>query len=239
MEHADGKKVVIAVPCMDDVKAFFAHDLAQLMWYTSRAVTNPFGPLEAVGLLTQAGTYAHAARQKLYEAARDLGDFDYILFLDSDMRFPQDALERLLKHDVDMVGVNYSARVMPPRPIAIKSRSGDGALLHTLDDSTGLEDVDAMGFGCVLIRREVFNELEELWPNSFHWDFDTEYRKGERVLVGEDVFFCNRVREAGFTMWIDHDLSKDVRHLGQYEYSLDLVNNFIGTVDRLREKADV
>jgi hypothetical protein len=35
----------------------------------------------------------------------------------------------------------------------------------------------------------------------------------------EDVFFCRKAREAGFDIVIDHDLSKQCAHLGDWEFT--------------------
>jgi hypothetical protein len=36
--------------------------------------------------------------------------------------------------------------------------------------------------------------------------------------VGEDVYFCNLARAAGHKVYIDHDISKDVVHMGGFEF---------------------
>ncbi len=44
--------------------------------------------------------------------------------------------------------------------------------------------------------------------------------------IGEDLYFCQKARDAGFVVWIDHDVSQLVRHQGTVELgvaSLDVV----------------
>jgi ABC-type polar amino acid transport system ATPase subunit len=43
---------------------------------------------------------------------------DYMLFLDSDMRFPKNIANRLITHDKDIVACNYSTRRLPAKPVA-------------------------------------------------------------------------------------------------------------------------
>ena len=41
--------------------------------------------------------------------------------------------------------------------------------------------------------------------------------EGEKIL-GEDYYFCERAREAGFEIWCDGDLSRELAHIGQKAY---------------------
>jgi hypothetical protein len=36
--------------------------------------------------------------------------------------------------------------------------------------------------------------------------------------VGEDIVFCRALRAAGHTIYCDHDLSKEIGHIGQHTY---------------------
>jgi hypothetical protein len=36
---------------------------------------------------------------------------------------------------------------------------------------------------------------------------------------GEDYAFFEKARRAGFDFWLDHDLSKEVRHMGSFGFS--------------------
>lgn len=216
-----GINVVVAVPCMTQLESWFAYDLAQLMAFTSAHFLGQ-GQIANLGLIMTAGTYVHSARQNLTTEAL-AGGADYILFLDSDMRFPKDALIRLLGHQEAMVGCNYIKRSFPPRFVGIKStgsleEGGSGLLMLTMEDSTGLEDCDALGFGVMLVHKSVFEALPDPREHGPWWFFR---HVGEGKQEGEDVYFCRLVREAGFTIACDHDLSKYVKHLGQEQYGLE------------------
>jgi hypothetical protein len=43
---------------------------------------------------------------------------------------------------------------------------------------------------------------------------------------------CETLREKGFKIYVDHDLSKEVGHLGLYEYT----HNVVGTLMTAEEK---
>lgn len=206
-------KIVILVPSHDLCPVTFAADLAQMYMTTAQALQEGVN----LGLFVLPGTYIHSARQSLLEGAIAEGA-THVLFLDSDMRIPPDALINLLAHNKQMVGINYSQRFSPPDFVAIKKADYEGSKsekLVTDDESTGLEEVDAIGFGCVLIRCDALQSL----PKKDPWFFFEWSSKHRRQQVGEDVWFCRLVKKVGVTIYVDHDLSKRCRHIGSFEYT--------------------
>ena len=107
-------KIHILVPSHDMVHAVFASDLAKLVLHTARA----FEKTEIV-VTFKSGPYITTTRQELLKEAIK-NEADFVLWLDSDMRFPKDTFHRLWDHDVAMVGVNGMRRAFPTWPTAIK-----------------------------------------------------------------------------------------------------------------------
>lgn len=217
---ADGKyHIAICIPTHESVPYQFAIALANMLGYTIHAIG------DQVNITTHvvAGTYIHRARQQLLDEISETGAH-YILWLDTDHTFPKDLMIRLLSHDVEMVGINYCTRGVPPRYVAVKRTAcenrdkGGGKLCPTREDSEGLEEVEAIGFGAVLMKMSIIPTL----PQDDTLDFFFAY-EGDGMHVGEDVYFCKRVREAGWKVMIDHDLSKLCTHVGQIEYRLNHV----------------
>jgi hypothetical protein len=209
-------KISIALPSHENVPVRFAYDLASLYAVTVGTVPEDW----QIGLTLKSGTYVHAARQELAESALAQG-ITHMMWVDSDMSFPRDGLLRLLAHNKDIVGCNYSTRGLPASPVAIKEAGNDekiGRKLQTTPESTGIEEVDAIGFGFVLMKTRVLAAL----PKGKPW-FWFEYLPKRKQMIGEDVYFCNLARKAGFKIYVDHDLSKSVNHLGQFEYALNLI----------------
>lgn len=204
-------KIAIAIPTHDMVPALFMYDVASLCAYTI-AVMPEDVPL---GIHMVTGTYIHTARQDLANALVEQG-VTHVLWLDSDMRFPRDALVRLLRHNVEMVGINYAKRGVPSGFVAIKKVGIPGEPLRTTDESTGLEEVEALGFGCVLMKASALQGLPD--PNEVPWFQNVHMGDGQ--WMGEDVHFCKLIREAGHKIYVDHDLSKECAHIGQFEYLL-------------------
>jgi hypothetical protein len=154
------------------------------------------------------GIYISNLRQQCATLALQTGA-SHLLFVDADMRFPEDTIDRLVAWDVDLVGANYVQRTIPEWWTARK----DGASVSSVG-RTGHQCVDFVGFGVMLISRELFETLERPW-------FDTPYEGGTHV--GEDVSFCRKVRATGLDVWIDHDLSQQVRHQGTIEWGVSTV----------------
>ena len=101
------KKTLIAVPCMDTVAAPFAHSLALL---TKQG---------EVYIEFQIASLIYQSRETLVKHAIQ-GNLDYILWLDSDMTFDPDTLQRLFKtledNDADIVSGLYFRRAAPYTP---------------------------------------------------------------------------------------------------------------------------
>jgi len=197
------RKVGICIPHYGDWKPNFCLDLIGIL-----SNLPPERDLE-VQVFRVSSSILLQARQDLAKMTL-LSGCDYALFLDVDMRFPSDSLLRLLARDKAIVGANYTQRNPPHRPTASKANQRVSSL-----GKSGVQEVDTIGFGVCLIRTEVFRSLEMPW-------FMFGYNPNIGDFVGEDVFFFARAKEAGFPCFVDHELSQDVRHIGEVELDIDM-----------------
>ena len=126
---------------------------------------------------------------------------DYILFVDDDMIFPSDTLERLLKVDKDVVGAVANQRTLP-----LKSNV---RLLYDKEMPKIPFRCKSVGTGIMLIKMDVFEKIEKPW---FYIEFD----KSGRMRIGQDIWFCRRVEEQYIEVWADPTL--DIKHIGDYLY---------------------
>lgn len=132
-------------------------------------------------------------------------DITHFMFIDDDVSFGPDLLDRLLKHkDKDVVTALYLMRSYPHQPIIFDFANEKGECAHHFPVNDDLVEIVACGLGACLIRREVFEKLEKPW-----------IRLGELELDHwcDDIGFFRRVREAGFKMYCD--LSTTVGHMSQ------------------------
>jgi hypothetical protein len=135
----------------------------------------------------------------------------HTLWLDSDMVFPSHTLRTLLEHDKDIVGAAYVKRDGSGELIAADV---DGIPMKRLPPDP-LVRVRSMGFGCILIKREVyesvsfpyFREMYISLPNGVYKDYS------------EDQYFLERVI-GKYDVWCDIPLSRQVGHLGVEEYKI-------------------
>lgn len=197
-------KVVIGFAARDMVNAGFALDMGSLCANKIDGVT--------IGVNTVVGTILPDQRNTLANHALSVGA-DYLLWVDTDMRFPRDGLARLLAHKLPIVAASYTTRRIPITPVAKNyiPEADEWRDVPTTELNTGLEEVSGVGMGFMLTATEVFKKLPAPWF-SFPWD----PKAGKHH--GEDIRFCLNAADAGFPTKIDHDLTKQVRHTGSLDF---------------------
>lgn len=183
------KKILIAVPCMNQVPAEFAHSLSTL--------EKPKDALTAVSF--KVGSLVYTSRDQLATDAISSGA-DYVFWLDSDMIFPPNVLNRLLEQidnpDIDIISGLYFRRVEPYTPTIFDHLEVEDGTVKwnefTHIPATPFE-VGGCGFGCVLMPTDIFMAVQ------------AEYKAMFTPIngVGEDLAFCWRARQLGYRIWCD------------------------------------
>lgn len=137
--------------------------------------------------------------------------FTHLLFIDSDTIPPVDALPRLLAHDLPFV------TALTPILKYDKGNEGwtayDNCFTHTEKDETGkvvkthvakrnsgLVEIYRSGAACMLLKRELFEKLEEPYFQFVPNDDNTEH------VLSEDIHFCDMIRAAGIRPYADTDV---------------------------------
>jgi hypothetical protein len=192
-------KIFVAVPAMEVVKTRFAASFAHLVTRTAMAGHNVTTAFDLFGPLDWKRTH-------LVQQARAWGA-DYICWIDSDQTFPEDGLLRLLAHNLPIVGCNIATRDGEPKPTA---KALNGKSIRSNKDG-GIGEAGAIGLGFCLVQMRVF---EAIGAKRL---FATIIEDG-RFKMSEDAYFCNRAREAGFAIHVDHGLSWEVGHVGEKVY---------------------
>lgn len=198
------------MPCADDISVPTTLSLISLYAYLSKVPL--YGDTEnEVNFHVERSSLLVGSRQNLMQRALDEGN-EWVLMLDSDMTFPPDIVHRLANRNKLVVACNYVKRIVPSIPI---TKGFEDELIFTDPDSTGLEKAKFTGFGVCLVHKSVFEDFPKPW-------FDTQWMKpeeGEIFLLGEDVFFFEALRHyKNIDLFIDHDASQKVTHVGQFEY---------------------
>lgn len=186
------RKILIAVPCMDQVPAQFANSIATLTSYGIEGVE--------ISLRFNLGSLIYHSRNQLAGMALD-DKADLIMWFDSDMVFNPDTLVRMLKtidDGADFVTGCYYRRTAPFTPTLFSSLDIDennNAKWTEFDDipEDKIFPVAGCGFGCVLMKTDMLREIYKKFGRLFS-------PIGE---VGEDLSFCWRARECGYTLVCD------------------------------------
>ena len=199
------KRVCILTPCDDMVKTEFSTSLVEMVLHTLMS-----GPENLEGIAVQAfgSTILPFSREQLAEFAIRSGS-THMLWIDSDMKFPKDMLLRFLARDEKIIGINAMSRRVPYRNCA---QSSPVTPLRTTAESTGLEKVHRMGFGVLWVETSIVAAMPV--PR-----FDFEYIAEMGEWRGEDFVFFERARALGHDFWVDHDLSKEVFHMGSFGFN--------------------
>jgi hypothetical protein len=124
-------------------------------------------------------------------------DCTHILMIDADI-IPPHNTPSLLDYEKEIIGGLC--------PIMI-----NGHLMYTLMNFNGigqgyspqteikrntLYEVDATGTGCLMVKREVFEQMQPPW-----FDYELE-AGGTRVFSSEDYSFCRKAKESGCEIWV-------------------------------------
>lgn len=177
-------------------------------------------------------------------------NFSHLLFVDDDMSFEPEAVMDLLRAGKPIVGCICPKRYLHVDRIWEAGRAGlsleqakaEGADFvtklppsGTLKVADGLAEVEGIGMGITLIRRDVLTTMvdrglvtkrrihtgEEFdsFKNSFTWGFfDYTPSDDGEFLLSEDLSFCQRwKRGCGGEIWATVD--RQIGHIGNYIYT--------------------
>jgi cellulose synthase/poly-beta-1,6-N-acetylglucosamine synthase-like glycosyltransferase len=203
-------RVAICIPARGQMEVTTAFDLTMMAAYMAGKKNID------LNVYTSQGTLIFDQRNSLVHTAVK-EKCDYILFIDADMRFPKNTLERLLAHKKDIIGVNATTRMMPPKPTARNIQINEDGSVDWLEvfsnKEKGIGKVDAIGCGVMLIKTSCLKDIPQPY---FYFE---QLLKGK--LLGEDIYFCIKAKDAGIDTWVDHDLSMEIGHVGSYTYGWD------------------
>jgi hypothetical protein len=201
-------KLAVLIPCRDTLHSAHALALAELVKF------NTMNDIDT-HVFMDASTILLTQRERLATEAVNLGA-DYMLWLDSDMVFPATTAVRLMKHNEPVVAANYVRRQKPYKGVAYET-IGDWQNPLPFDVQDELVTIEGIGMGCMLIKTSIFQELSKPW-------FDFQWSPESNDFLGEDMYLCQKINAAGYTIKVDTSLSQEMHHLGTYAFNADLLN---------------
>lgn len=210
VESPPGLRILVCMPVYGDtIKRGCAHSVAQAMAFFAQA--NSDVPKQIDIQMVYSSNLVEN-RHILVSKAFEYGA-THMLFWDSDIKVPADAIVRLVNHHLPIVAINYAKKEPEARPTAYIDTDDYIGPCYSQEHHTGLQAVSSCGFGFMLIDMDVMRKLQ-----TPLFQFTQVGQDGFKTET-EDVFFCRKARDAGYDIVIDHDLSKECAHIGDWEYT--------------------
>lgn len=200
-------RLAIAIPCCRDWKVAFGSSLVGMIRYLSNLKHLDINIMQGASVLPR-------ARQMAIEWANSI-DATHLLFIDDDIQFPAALIERLINHNVDIVACNYVSKTNR-QPLAHDVR---GQPLSSAGE-TGLQEVGWIGFGFILIKLEAIKDVAAPL-------FEVRWLDERQDFMGEDFYFCGKLRAHGIHIYCDHDASQLISHIGDYPYQFITIPKLI------------
>ncbi len=161
-------------------------------------------------IITTESTYLPDARNMIHTAFINSDPANnWLAMIDSDVLIPPWTIDTLMKYDKPLSGGWYKHKVAEDgmyNPVVydyLKSEEDDRGwdvnwYKRRKYPSEGLERVDALGAGCLLMRRDLAEALGE--------------RPYDMNAGGEDMVLCKKVYDLGFDIHVDWSLA--CAHIG-------------------------
>lgn len=209
-------KLALCIPSNGSWCADFGYCIAQLCVYCASALFEE-GQAREVLFIDKRTSNLPRSRQECLEDAL-MQDCTHALFIDTDQTFPMDTAHRLLRWKKPIVAANIPLKVMPSFPTArARSASPFGSPIFSnapqgVNPPSGLQKVWRVGAGIMLIDLAILAKVEKPW-------FEIRYSDKHAQFVGEDWYFVKRCEDAGFETFVDHELSRFVGHVGNFQYT--------------------
>ncbi len=152
--------------------------------------------------------------------------YDELMWIDSDISFAAEDVQRLRAHDLPLVGGVYAKKGQPGLAVYLEPGTRD---LH-VGEGGGVTAVRYVGTGFLLTRRAVFEAIQQtfslpvcnarfgapLVPYFLPMVVADAEAPGGYWYLGEDYALCERARVAGFGVHVDTAIR--LGHIGAYTY---------------------
>lgn len=193
-------KTLICIPCMDMVHTEFMKSLMGMRRVGETKIT-----ISCSSLIYDARN--SMARRAVKE------NFDRVLWLDSDMSFEPDLMERLsarLDEGREFVTGLYFTRKAPVRPVIYSQcgyyerEEGVAPIAIWYDDypKDDIFRIEGAGFGGVMMTVDLIKKVADKFGLPF----------APMLGFGEDLSFCGRANQCGAELWCDSTIK--MGHVG-------------------------
>ena len=142
------------------------------------------------------------------------GGFDYTLWVDSDIILPPNILPKLLSTNADIATGWYPKKLSGSKitelygPDKLSRYEMVNIMTDELPKNGGVIPILGCGFGCTLVKNHVYSAIGD--RDWFH------YHSTDGKLCSEDLDFCKKAKEKGFSIVADTSLR--CPHIGKSLY---------------------
>jgi hypothetical protein len=200
-------------------------------------------------------SYNIIANESLVTRARNLAAANFLtlkkpthlIFIDVDQGFKPEEILVLLNHKKDLIVAPVPLKTIP-LTYNINPLQGE-----IVDPKTGLLKLARGGTGCMIIKKEVLENLKT-HPGVHYYENDIKFNnegvgidqehlytyfntgviedeQGRKRFMSEDYDFCEKVKDQGVDIWCDTRLT--LTHMGIYNYSAE---DIAFTEKRIKER---
>lgn len=193
----DKLNIAICIPSPDMVHPEFAFDSLPGIIAQTKALPN----VENVTCIWQTGVRTDRNRNVMLQRLLNHEiEWDYILWLDADMVYPEDMVEAYLdRHPFDVMGCLYFKKSDPYAPVGYINGSNPIKPYKQIDptkiDKDKIYTVGALGYGGMMVSMDLYRRMgDDKWTkygSNFHIPYDT-------VDHGtHDMVFCETAKKYG------------------------------------------
>src|SRR3990167_8903241 len=195
----DKKRILIGLPVYKQISVRTASSLIELIKNTPHELQ----------VIFQDGVFVHQNQNNICDYAIE-NKFDYVFLIEHDMIFEPDTLNKLLADDKDIICANYNFRSEPRQSMVFRfNNKGELENIPQRELPKETFGAGAIPTGLTLIKTEVFKKLTK--PYFFY-----EYNSEGKMESSQDVYFCQKAREAGLSVWANPKI--ETAHLGECLY---------------------
>lgn len=136
--------------------------------------------------------------------------------VDADTVPPMDALQKLVDADKEVVTGVVPAAINNPdtgqfeRVMMTLKQKKKNSMEYNEYIGKGVEKIDRAGAACILIKRPVVEKLKKDAADPVDGDYPLfktiMSEDGLTTRMGEDAYFCDRLREAGIDLYAHFDV---------------------------------
>lgn len=177
--------VLVGVPCMEQIPVETVRCLFEL------------NKTPGMNVMLYPSSLVYTARNTIALTAIE-SKFTHLMFIDSDMTFDADTIDRLMAHDKDIVSGLCFKRKAPFTPtiyrnIRPKSEGQEPTAEVVRDYGEGLIEIDGCGAAMMLIKTSVLTNMVKELGQVFD----------PLPGIGEDLSFCYRAGQLGHKLYCD------------------------------------